>query len=211
MSVYSVLNAPVDWRPAAGRWKVTNRWHCDPRWSFFAGERQGGKLVAVWNKRGFGPDVTLEFAAGIRHDPDRGHTSYVYASDINAVVCGDGSDLRKGYNVVFGGWGNKHTRILRDGKVVADTSKVLMHGSSTQHRYWYYIKIQKRGGRLRLFVDNALALEYNDPEPLDGRRVAIWSWDNDLMVARVRIAAPRRAPCELPVGPSAAKPACIYR
>jgi hypothetical protein len=213
--VYAFHDAPVDWRAAAGHWEVTNRWYCDPRWSFFAGERGKGKLVALWNKRGFGPEVTLEFAAGIRHDPDRGHTNYVYANDINAVICGDGSDLRKGYNIVFGGWGNKHTRILRDGEVVADTTKFLMPGDSSQHRYWFYIKIQKqiqkRDGRVRLFVDNQLVLQYNDPEPLSGDRVAIWSWDNDLMIARVRISAPGQAPCERPVGPPPETPHCIYR
>lgn len=211
VSVYSFHKAPVDWRPATGQWQVTNRWHCDPRWSFFAGERRKDKLVALWNKRNFGSDVTLEFAAGIRHDPDRGHTSYVYARDINAVLCGDGSDLRKGYNFIFGGWGNKHTRILRDGKVVAETTKVLMPGDSSQHRYWFYIKVQKQGGRLRFYVDNSLALEYNDPAPLTGRKMAMWTWDNDLMIARVRISTPGRAPCELPVGPPPANPPCVYR
>jgi hypothetical protein len=209
--VYAFHEAPVDWRAAAGHWEVTNRWHCDPRWSFFAGEHKDDKLVALWNKRLFGPEVTLEFAAGIRHDPNRGHTNYVYASDINAVICGDGTDLRKGYNIIFGGWGNKHTRILRDGEVVADTTKFVMPGNSSQHRYWFYVKIQKQGGRVRLFVDNQLALEYNDPKPLSGNHVAIWSWDNDLMIARARVSAPGPAPCERPVGPPPEKPHCIYR
>ncbi|MFW6162190.1 MAG: hypothetical protein ACODAJ_05430, partial [Planctomycetota bacterium] len=111
VTVYAFHQAPVDWRTVAGEWEVTNRWACDPRWSFFAGERRDDKLVAMWNKREFGPEVTVEFAAGIRHDPDRGGSKYQYASDINAVLCGDGRDLSSGYNVVFGGWNNKHTRI----------------------------------------------------------------------------------------------------
>ena len=209
--VYAFHKAPVDWRPVSGHWEVTNRWQCDPRWSFFAGEQTDSHLVALWNKRDFGSDVTLEFAAGIRHDPNKGGTDYSYASDINAVLCGDGVDLRNGYNVVFAGWHNKHTRILRNGKVVADTTKFLMHGSSTQHRYWFYIKIQKHGGRIRLFIDNALALEYNDPTPLGGRKLALWTWNNDLMVARVRVSTRHAAPCEPPAPPAAAKPACIYR
>jgi len=210
--VYSFNRAPVDWRAAAGNWTVTNRWACDPRWSFFAGTRQGEPLVALWNKRRFAsPDLTVEFAAGIRHDPDRGGTDYGYASDINAVLCGDGLDLRKGYNFIFGGWGNKATRILRNGTTIAQTTKFRFPRNYSQHRQWFYFKAQKRGSRLRFFVDNKLALEANDPEPLAGERVALWSWNNDIMVARVRISTRGAAPRELPTGPPPPKPRCCYR
>ncbi|NQT89204.1 hypothetical protein HQ560_20710, partial [bacterium] len=101
--IYSFHKAPVDWRPMAGHWEVTNRWDCDPRWSFFAGRRKDDTLVALWNKREFGADLTVEFAAGIRYDIPRGGTAYQYASDINTVICGDGTDLRNGYNIVFAG------------------------------------------------------------------------------------------------------------
>jgi len=210
--VYSFNRAPVDWRAAAGDWKVTNRWACDPRWSFFAGTRQGDPLVALWNKRRFaGPDITLEFAAGIRHDPDRGGSDYHYASDINAVICGDGRDLRNGYNFVFGGWDNRASKILRNGAPIAQTTKFRFPRDYSQHRKWFYFKVQKRGSRLRFFVDNKLALEANDPQPLAGDRVALWSWNNDIMVARVRVSTRGFASCELPVGPPQAKPHCIYR
>jgi len=211
VTVYTFNQAPVDWRAAAGQWEVANRWACDPRWSFFAGERRGDPLVALWNKRDFGPDVTVEFAAGIRHDPDRGGTGYAYASDINAVLCGDGADLRNGYNFVFGGWNNEHTRILRDNQPVADTTSVRFPRDSSQHRRWFYFKVQKQGTRLRFFVDNQLALEANDPQPLAGHKVALWTWNNDIMVARVRVSAAGAAPCEPPAGPPPEKPNCCYR
>lgn len=209
--VYAFRQAPADWRMLAGTWDVTNRWACDPRWSFFAGERKGDTLVALWNKRDFGPEVTVEFAAGIRHDPDRGGSKYAYASDINAVLCGDGRDLRNGYNVVFGGWGNQATRILRNGQAIAETRTVRFPADYSQHRQWFYFKIQKQGTRIRLWVDNRLALDATDKQPLTGRKVALWSWNNDIMVARVRISAPGDAPCELPAGLPPQRPACIYR
>jgi len=211
VTVYSFNKAPADWRPVAGEWEVANRWACDPRWSFFAGERRDDTLVAMWNKRRFGPDVTLEFAAGIRHDPKRGGTGYRYASDINAVVCGDGADLRSGYTIVFAGWNNQFTRILRDGKPLAETRKFRFPRNHSQHHRWFYLKIQKQGDRVRLFVDNTLALECRDPQPLAGSQVALWTWNNDIMVARVRISARGDAPRELPVGPPPSQPHCCYR
>ena len=209
--VYAFHKAPTDWRAVAGTWEVTNRWACDPRWSFFAGERSDDKLVAMWNKRRFGADVTLEFAAGIRHDPKRGGSRYHYASDINAVLCGDGADLRHGYNIVFGGWGNQHTRILRNGTTLAQTQKVRFPRNYSIHRKWFYFKIQKRAGRLRYYVDNKLALECTDPQPLGSGRVALWTWNNELMVARVRISTDGEAPRELPAGPPPPQPRCCYR
>jgi len=211
VTVYAFHQAPTDWRALGGQWEVTNRWACDPRWSFFAGERKGDSLVALWNKRDFGPDVTVEFAAGIRHDPNRGGSGYKYASDANAVICGDGRDLRNGYNIVFGGWNNQATRILRNGQTLAETRSVRFPRQYSIHRKWFYFKIQKQGGRIRYWVDDKLALEATDPTPLTGGRVALWTWNNDIMVARVRIAAPGDAPCELPAGPPPARPACIYR
>ncbi|MHC4870741.1 MAG: hypothetical protein ACYTFY_02750 [Planctomycetota bacterium] len=34
---YSFNSAPVDWIIGSGVWEVTNRWECDPRWSFWSG------------------------------------------------------------------------------------------------------------------------------------------------------------------------------
>jgi hypothetical protein len=211
VTVYAFHRAPVDWRALSGEWEVTNRWACDPRWSFFAGTRRDDPLVALWNKRDFASDVTLEFAAGIRHDPARGGTAYAYASDINAVLCGDGLDLRNGYSFIFGGWNNQCTRILRDGKTLAETRDIRFPRDSSQHRAWFYFKVQKQGSRLRFFVDNKLALEADDPQPPPGRKVALWTWNNDMMVARVRLSAQGEAPCELPVGPPPPQPHCCYR
>jgi len=98
---YNFQRAPDEWREAGGVWKVTNRWQCDPRWSFFSG--QSGNVAAIWNKRRFEGDLTLEFSAGIKMDAQRG-SQYEYASDINATICADGRDLSSGYSFLFGGY-----------------------------------------------------------------------------------------------------------
>ncbi|NQT86880.1 hypothetical protein HQ560_08960, partial [bacterium] len=155
--------------------------------------------------------LTVEFAAGIRYDIPRGGTAYQYASDINTVICGDGTDLRNGYNIVFAGWNNARTAIVRNGKEVAKTTDFLFPRNSTQHRQWFYFKIQKQGPRVRLYVDNKLALEFNDPQPVTGRRLALWTWNNDIMIARVRVSSNGAPPCELPAPPPPAEPPCCYR
>lgn len=183
---YSFVRSPSDWRFAGSEWMVTNRWRCDPRWSFFGGENMQG-AAAIWNKTEFSGDITLEFAAGIRHQQTRGgYQSHV--SDMNAVLCGDGEDLNTGYGFIFGGWGNTKTAITRNGSIVKEIPNKIPAGGNI-HRRWFYIKIVKRQGHLRYFIDNKLILEYTDPEPLTGGHIALWTWKNGLMVARVRIAA----------------------
>jgi hypothetical protein len=201
---YNFQKAPDEWREAGGTWHVTNRWQCDPRWSFFCG--QSGQLAAIWNKRQFHGDLTLEFSAGIKMDAARGH-NYEYASDVNATICADGKDLRTGYSFLFGGQGNSGTQIVRQGKVVAESPFRIPRGI---HRHWFYVKIRKCGGRLSFWIDKSLILEYTDSEPLEGPYVALWTHNNGLMVTRVRISSESGQTLELPnpAFPRVAK--CFY-
>ena len=50
---YTFGRAPVDWRIAKGIWTVTNKWQCDPRWSFWSGRAEttrggsGGPVLSL--------------------------------------------------------------------------------------------------------------------------------------------------------------------
>lgn len=181
---YTFAKASSDWRVASGRWEVTSRWECDDRWSFFSGVSK--KNATLWCKRRLKGDVTLEFAAGIKMDRSRGN-SYEYASDINATICADGEDLTSGYSFMFGGWNNTSTRIMRGNTVVAESKTSLIPNKQNIHRRWFYIKIRKQGSKLQYYIDNQLVLEFNDPQPLTGNRLALWTHHNGIMVAKVRM------------------------
>jgi len=184
VQVYTFDQAGTDWRVAAGTWEVSSRWQCDPRWSFFSGVSKSDAII--WNKRLLNGDVTLEFAAGIKMDRERGG-KYEYASDINATICADGKDLTSGYSFMFGGWGNSCTRIMRGGKVLAENKTEIIPNQEDIHRRWFFIKICKQGPKLFYYVDNKLVLEVEDPKPLAGNRVALWTHNNGVMVAKVRM------------------------
>ncbi|MDP6114643.1 MAG: hypothetical protein QGF00_34805 [Planctomycetota bacterium] len=125
----------------------------------------------------------------------KGH-GYIYASDINATICADGSDLTSGYSFLFGGKGNSGTQIVRKDEIVAESPERIPR--QVLHRRWFAIKIQKRGGHLTLWIDNRKILEYTDPSPLPGRRLALWTYNNGLMVSRVRISSESGRTMELP-------------
>jgi len=206
VKVYTFSRAATDWRPGAGLWETTNRWECDPRWSFFSGTPPSDSPMALlWNKLSFEGDVSVEFAVGPKMVSARGGGSYRYARDFNVSICADGQDPTSGYSFVFGGWDDTRTAIVRRKKVFT-TSSFLIPRSSSIHRKWFYIKAEKRGKTLNYWIDGVRVLTCTDPDPLRGTRVAIWSWDCPIMVARVRISASRIGPAEPPGTPSAKPP-----
>ena len=202
LKVYTFSRASSDWRPASGTWEISNRWQCDPRWSFFSGiPPSASPLAAIWNKYAVEGDVTVEFAVGPKMASERGG-SYRYARDFNVTLCADGKDLNSGYGFIFGGWDDSRTAITRGNKVVAQSSFTIPRSSSI-HRQWFYVMAEKRGATVSLWVDGSRVLTYTDPEPLPGKRLALWSWDCAIMVSRVRISATAFNGKEPPGTPSA--------
>jgi len=208
VSSFTFSQAPSDWRVAGGEWEVAKRWECDKRWSWFRGGSKSG-IAAIWHKGHFAGDVTVEFCAAVQMDSKRGR-GYSHARDMNATICSDGRDMTSGYAFMLGGYGNTLTCITRNGKIVASTKGITLPASISMHRQWWYVKIDRKGPRLRFFVDNKLILEYLDPEPLTGDRVALWTYKDALMVARVRVSAENTSKFEQPDFDPPATSKCIY-
>jgi hypothetical protein len=186
LRTYSFKEAPVDWLPAAGEWKITNRWECDPRWSFFSGVQRGGP-ACLWSKLQHGRNVTIEFFVGPKMDRDRGKW-YEYAADFNAVICADGQDISSGYSFLFGGWDDRGSQIVRGHEILAENRNITIPRKSSTHRRWFHVKIRKRGDQLTFWVDGAVVGTARDDSPLAGNRFGLWTYDNGIMVAQVRIA-----------------------
>ena len=188
---YTFMQAPTDWRIGSGIWEVTNRWQCDPRWAFFSG--RSNLLAALWNKRPLRGDFSVEYYVANMMDRSRDQpgTAYHYAHDFDVTVCADGNDLTSGYSVVFGGFGNKFTGIYRKGEqwaVPTDEARVLINQQG-HHHLWHHVMVTREGRMLSLYIDGKLVVAREDTEPLDGLYWALWTRNNGILVARVRVAA----------------------
>ena len=181
---YLFEGAPVEWLTRTGTWQITNRWVCDPRWSWLGGTSK--QVAQMWTKRSFHGDQTVEFFGALKMQAG---IRYPHVGDINLTICGDGRNLDSGYQVVFAGWGNRWTRLLKRGKVVAGSGDAIIRGNF--HRRWFHVKIRKAGGIVQMFIDNELIRTYKDPQPLEGGHIALWTVDNGMMIARVRIYSER--------------------
>lgn len=198
-------NAPSNWRTAgAAKAEVTNRSQEDPRWTFYTlgNDRKRGKPAVLWSKYLYPGDVTLEFYVGNKMEGERGQP-YVYARDINVTICSDGSDLNKGYTFMFGGRNNAGSFILRNG-VEAARHPAKIPTDMNYHRHWFYVRIEKIGNRVTFRVDrffagsNTSEMVYEDAQPLSGDRIALWTYDHAISIARVRLSGSGSAEMEDP-------------
>jgi hypothetical protein len=193
---YVFSEAPVEWRVAAGRWEITSRWKCDPRWSFFSGmvdTDSNEKAVVIWNKHLFPGDLVLDFYVGPKMEPDKGKR-YEYVHDFNVTISADGKDVSSGYSFMFAGFNNSRTGIYKGTEALVETREVSARvpASMIIHQRWYHVRVERSGSLLKYRVNfngrNVVSLECEDPEPLSGDRLAIWSYDCNIMVARMRVA-----------------------
>jgi len=164
------------------------------------------EAAILWNKRQYAGDLIVDVHAAVMMDygPMSGYDRY---GDLNVTICADGRDLSSGYSVMFGGCGNRSTRIVRKDKAVAETKEFLYPPRGRGAHYkWRHVRVEKRGAQVLLLIDNKLAAEYTDPAPLTGKRVAIWTWNRGIMVARARIWAERDEGVAEPFGRARPEP-----
>ena len=206
--------AATSWRKL-GRWEVSNKFHCDPRWAFMTGESDG--LAALWHLDEFPGDATFEFYAGMRYRAKYNFSPhYPRPGDINAVIAGGENGVFDGYSAVISGWETTWTRILKNGEIMAETDRRLVPSTRRMyprlpdlHRRWFYVKLRRVGPRVELYFDNQKVLSWRDDKPLSGRRVGIWTVDNSILVARAKISYSQRRrfrPVPEPIGEKQGKP-----
>ena len=208
---YLFEKAATDW-VQVGSWEVTNRFACDPRWSHMNGRGMG--VAALWNKLEFEGDFTLEYYAGMRMRQGEMHEGaakmyYPRVGDINVAFAATDMDLFSGYNVILQAWDPMWTenwsQFLRGGEILARTDRHLIPrgrhqrpkarevevawdpGGRPVHGAWYYVKIRKTGGQFDVSFDDVPVFSVTDRDPLAGRRVALWTQHNSIVIARAKI------------------------
>ncbi len=201
---YTMSRAPADWTVTNGEYRITNRWKCDPRWSWFA--LMSPAEAIMWHKMRFDGDVTVDMWAGIKMERRRGGPPYGDPGDINLTICANGKGLGTGYSFLFGGFDNTTTCLLKRDTIVKKTTEEHFllpsprhHFPSNFHRRWFHLTLEKRGNTVRCLLDGKKVLEYADEQPLRGDRIAAWTFDNGIMIARLRISARRLLPPTQPV------------
>jgi len=191
---YTFTSAPTDWRVQSGVWEMTNRWSCSPGWSWFGGRSE--EIASVWNKRQFSGDMSVQFYFAFKMGLAGTPAWNYHPSDVAISLCGDGRNLNSGYTFVVGADNNSHSILMRGDKMVAESRAqaallpVLTDGNPDMndlHRRWWYVKINKIGPRVECWLDNKLLFSYLDSKPFDAGQIALWTYNNGIMLSRVQV------------------------
>jgi hypothetical protein len=191
-------HAPTEWWVQKGDWEVRARWPCYPDWTWFgASDMPLYQNPLLWSKHAYAGDLIVEAFAALRMNFLR-PPGYRDPRDINLTLFGDGRDLVSGYSCIFAGWGNRKSALLKGEKVLAENPRLHMMRPANLnprfHRHWFGLRVERFGSRVRFLVDDQLVGEYEDPEPLTAGHLALWTWNNGLLLARVRVWYQRRLP-----------------
>lgn len=198
---YTFNDAPTDWYAPSGQWSVISRWPCYSDWSFFGGR---GLNPILWSKRTYSGDTVVEMYAHSQMDLPK-EMGYSHPGDLNISLAGDGKTPFSGYSFIIAGWDNTRTRIYRGTQMVAENTGDGSHferpinHNFPYHKRWSYIRAEARrsnkngqnGVQISLSIDDIPIAQWFDPNPLPawerGGRVAFWSLDNTVMIARAKI------------------------
>ena len=209
---YNFTTAPTDWRAASGRWQVTERWTCSPQWSFFGASNSDAPLL--WSRFATKGDWTMEAFLATPMDMTRSERS---PSDLNIGVGGDGVDLASGYSFGFATNDRSNNTIWRGDTVASQKPFEMPPGVGTEHQDWFYVRLEKRqigkSVNFKWSVNGREIANYTDDNPLpDGGRLALWSKNGGISIARLRLwnsglATPQLAPfAPLPKAQTIANP-----
>ncbi|HEY3379426.1 MAG TPA: hypothetical protein VGL77_18260 [Armatimonadota bacterium] len=182
--------SPVGWVAQSGIWAVMARYSCQPQWNWYGGFGSGAPTV--WNKMLLEGDQNIEVYLGIKMQyANMTESEQQRFRDMNLSFCADGAHLNSGYTVIRGGRqnGQPMTMLLRKNVIVQSTNTPANLIPGGGHRQWFATRVEKRGGEIKVFLDNHLALTYVDPDPLPGGYAAFWTLDNGIMIGRANLSA----------------------
>jgi len=176
--------APTDWWISSGVWEVSARWACDDRWSWLAGWATGD--AAIWNKRRFDGDVAVDCYVGVKMNAPGGPET-ARCRDYNLVLCGDRQDPRSGYSFILGGDGGVKTQLLKNGQVVAEAPTIRVPAGYNVHHCWFRVRASRIGNVISYDFERRPVFRYEDPDPLPGGYVGLWTRNSGIMIPRVTI------------------------
>jgi hypothetical protein len=176
--------APTDWWVSSGEWQVSARWACDDRWSWLAGWGTGD--AAIWSKRRFDGDQAVDFWVGVKMTAPGGAETQ-RCRDYNLVICGDQQNPRSGYSFILGGDGGVKTQLLRNGQVVAEAPTIRVPAGYNVHHCWFRVRASRIGNVISYDFERRPVFRYEDPDPLPGGYVGLWTRNSGILIPRVTI------------------------
>jgi len=110
------------------------------------------------------------------------------SGDIKFLIFGNGRDFDSGYSFIFGGWENSISIISRMDEHGSDRKE--KREKKVEINRTYQMKVIKKGGSIKWWIDNQLFMDYHDSQPLfgpDHNRFAFCNWKSHLYFDNLQI------------------------
>jgi len=153
-----------DWKPTGGNFRIVDG----------VLMVEGAKNHTLWLRRRLPPDVEVTFETW--SDSDEGDIKFEMFGDGHSTSTGEGAYTATGYVLVFGGWGNSMSIIARMDEH-ADNRKVTRK-LKVEPGKKYHMRARRQDGVLTWYIDGKQFLEFDDPEPLEGRGHEYFGFNN---------------------------------
>ncbi|MBI3831961.1 MAG: hypothetical protein HY291_20735 [Planctomycetes bacterium] len=171
----------TDWYASSGDWSQISRWSCSPEYHWYGGASP--KLAALWYKHEASGGVALEALMAPRAEEQYGEEQ---GRDLNLCVFGNGRNMDDGYLFTVGADGTG-CRIWKNKKVVATAAGENLPSGHALHHPWFSVLAVVANGKLQLWFDRRLTLEFTDPDPLTHGKLAVWTVRNKISIGRATI------------------------
>lgn len=163
-----------DWQPASGKWLLHSGMSCVP-WTYWIGADSREQPCLMWNRHKLPADFEMTFRVS-EHSigNEEGQHQHFHYHDVKLILCGTPADPAKGYTVVIGADDGRVSRLLRDGKVVAESRALqIVMGSHCNDPRQIHVRARKEGGRLEITANDEVLFRYDDPNPPAGGQIAL--------------------------------------
>ncbi|MFA4987156.1 MAG: hypothetical protein WC712_11265, partial [Candidatus Brocadiia bacterium] len=214
-------HAPAFWTELSGLWGTTTRWTCDPRWSYFGCDGESNAVVV--SKPVFSGDRYMDFYFAPAMLTNQ--TPYIRNSDILLGFSSSVEDPYSGYFVHMSAELDRKTVLYRNGIPVSETlgrrlpDTTFVNDHNPVHD-WHRLRFEIAGGVVRLLLDGAQILRFDDPAPPPSGRAVVGTFRNSVLFASVHAGAAEIAtgPVRLDKNelitekfePAAGSPSCKY-
>ena len=172
---YAFKSEETDWQPASGEWGTHTGMACIA-WDYWY-TAKGNPQALSWQVQ---PKLALQhldgWVAEYTEGYANGHHEHFPYHDISLVLSAQQPELDGGYRFLIGGEKGAVTRLLRLGQVVAETRdralQIVMGSHCNTPRDLHFV-VHREGGRLTLELNDRVALDWTDPQPLGPGQLGI--------------------------------------
>lgn len=174
----------TDWFGSGADWVPLSRWSCDPNWYWLGAETHG--QAALWYRPVLTPPYAISavVSVGARN---RFAEEYSRGRDMNLALGATGPDVLSGLVVRVMNAADRGIEVWQGGALRQRFDGIGLPSGHSLHHNWFEVSAVVEPARLRVGFEGLPLGDVPLPAPATPGRVAVWTENNSIRVARVTL------------------------